>query len=463
VHGNDATARRQGPVDNFILHIDDRPMPRGTIGVVGAGGAGLVAAQALVAAGLEPVVYEARDGPGGNWRYDPKPGRSSAYASLTANTSRWRTSLRTQRLARRGPTHAGREEMLAYLEGFATRFGLDTRIRTHSEVVETRPDAAGRWSVRIASGEVEDHDAIVVATGYNSVPLMPDWPGSLDGPVLHTHDYRTPDPFADRDVVVVGMGSSATDLACEISCVARSVTIVARSGRDVIAKRLGPIPVDLFDTALNARLPWAVRRRIVAAVSRMTVGDLTKYGLPAPPRRCGDAPIAVSSELARALRDGTVKGTTGSIARLDGDHVTLADGRRLPCTALLAGTGYRAEFPFLPAEAEAPTLARPVLYRGVASPVLQGLFFVGIIAGHGALLPMFEAQAAWIAAVLSGRLVLPDQATMQASIADDARVLARDFDPRFGYLIDRMPYVLALHREARRSGPVPRAARAALR
>jgi cation diffusion facilitator CzcD-associated flavoprotein CzcO len=70
---------------------------------------------------------------------------------------------------------------------------------------------------------------LVVATGFNSVPRYPEIPGEFQGLQMHTHVYRTPEPFAGRRVVAVGLGSSAAELACEISEVATSMTIAARS------------------------------------------------------------------------------------------------------------------------------------------------------------------------------------------------------------------------------------------
>jgi dimethylaniline monooxygenase (N-oxide forming) len=428
-----------------------------TVGVVGAGGAGLVAAQALMAVGIEPVVYEAREGLGGNWRYDPDPGRSSCYASLVTNTSRWQTTLRSYRLPRFGRPHLRHDEMLAYLERFAEHFGIDGHILFNTEVGEAVSSDTG-WTVTTADGESRRHRALIVATGYNSVPVLPDWPGALDGPVVHTHDYRTPEPFAGLDVVVVGLGCSAAELACEIAEVARSTTLLARSGRDVMPHTVGPVPPDVMDTKLGSRMPWRLRRRVVAATSRLAVGDLTRHGLPARTVRPGDLPITVSSQLARSLRRGTLTGMTGAIARLAGDRVVLEGGRELPADALLAGTGYRAAFPFLPGPDTAPTVERQSLYRGIVSMAHPDLFFVGMVYGHGALLPMFEAQARWVASVLSGRLHLPDHDAMRASITADQAVRARDFDPGFGLMFDRQRYARHIVAEADTAGVSPRAA-----
>lgn len=425
-----------------------------SVAIIGGGGAGLLSGQALLRRGIEPTIFEAREGIGGNWRYDPAPGRSSCYASLITNTSRWRTTPRALRIRPWGSTHMGHREMLEYLERFARHFDLNSRIRTATEVAAARP-VGGGWEVETEGGERSHHSAVVVATGYNSVPLIPDWPGEFEGEITHTHDYRTPDPYRGKDVVVVGMGCSATELACEIAHHARSVTLLARSSRDIVPHKIGLLPSDIMDSTASSFLPWSLRRRLVGATSRLTVGDLTRYGLPAPPARTGDAPIAVSGELRSSLRAGRVQGRTGSIKRLAGDRVILEDGTELAADAVLAGTGYRTDFPFLPAEFEAPTLEGARLYRGIASPEAPGLFFVGMVAGHGGLLPMFEAQANWVASVLSGSLLLPSKEGMEESIAADAVIRKRDFDGRMAILFDRVRYTRKVSAEARRGGMSP--------
>jgi glycine/D-amino acid oxidase-like deaminating enzyme len=428
--------------------------------VIGAGGAGLAAAHALKARDLPFVVYESGSGIGGNWRYENDSGLSSAYASLIANTSRLRTGYRAFRLPMRRPLYLGHAEMLAYLEAFTDRFRLREHIRLRSPVTAARPLAEGGWEIE-AGGGPERHRTVLVATGYNSVPRYPELPGRFDGLELHSHDYRTPEPFRDRDTVVIGLGSSGAELAGDIRHAARSVTVSARSGTWLIPRLLGPLPFDCIDTRAASVVPWRLRRRLLNPVLRLTMRDLIKAGLPSPSDRPGDKPLATSDEFIDGLRSGEIQ-VSGPVAELAGDRVRLADGSELPADAVLYATGYRTEYPFLPPEVEPPTIERMPLYRGVAHPDAPGLFFIGLVGGHGALIPMCEAQANWVAEVLAGRLALPSAEVMRESIARDDEVRRRDFDPRWGIMWDRFPYIRALDSEARRArrapGPSPRAA-----
>jgi dimethylaniline monooxygenase (N-oxide forming) len=415
---------------------------------VGAGSAGLAVAQALDARRLDFVVYEAGSGTGGNWRYANDSGFSSGYQSLRANTSRQNTAFRCFPFPRQGSLFVPWTEMLNYLENFTDHFDLRHRIRFRTQVTAARPRDDG-WEVE-AGGKRESFNALVVATGFNSAPLYPVLRGEFGGLQMHTHDYRTPAPFVDRDTVVIGLGCSAAELACEISSVARSVTVASRSGSWVVPRRLGPMPIDWFDTRFGSHIPFSVRRRAMVPLFRLAAGKLKGTGLPSPNHRLGDKPITVSDDLLQMLRRGRIK-AVGAVQDLRGDRVLVEGGTEVKTDALLFGTGYRTSFAFLPPEADPPSNHRAPLYRGVLSLASQGLFYVGIAMGHGALIPMMEAQANWAADVLAGRLILPSSAEMQRSVELDAADRRRQFDPRFGFIWDRLAYCRALESESRKA------------
>jgi len=423
-----------------------------SVAVIGAGGAGLAAAQALKARGVPFTVLEAGSGVGGNWRYGNDSGLGSAYASLTTNVSRQRTSFRCYPL-RRGPLFVHHTRMLSYLEDFTDHFALREHIRFRSPVSSVRRRPDGEWEVAAEGATPERYRAVLVATGYNSVPRYPDLPGHFDGLQLHTHDYRTSDRFAGKDSVVVGLGCSAAELACEIRRVAKSVTVAARSGNWVVPRRLGPLPLDWLDTRAGALLPWSLRRRAFKPIGRLAGRDVgSSVGLPTG--RFMDKPFAISDEFGAALRAGEIT-VTGPVAELAGDRVRLADGTEVVADAILYGTGYRAEYPFLAAEVQPPTLEHTRLFRGIVHPDAPGLFFIGLVMAHGALIPIFEAQARWVAEVLAGRLLLSSTEVMHTSIAADDEIRRRDFDPRWGVLWDHIPYIRSLEAEARRARRAP--------
>jgi dimethylaniline monooxygenase (N-oxide forming) len=190
---------------------------------------------------------------------------------------------------------------------------------------------------------------------------------------------------------------------------------------------------------------------------RMANGDQVAAGLPAGPARFADKPLAVSDRLVGLVRDGTIA-VKPEVVELLGDRVRFADGAEQRADALVLGTGYEVVFPFLAAGVKAPTYESAGLYRGVAS-LTRGLFFVGIVAAHGALMPLMEAQAEWVGEVLAGRLLLPSEEVMRASIDRDRHVRRRDFDRRYDLFWDRLRYLRALEAEVRHARRHPGAPR----
>ena len=84
----------------------------------------------------------------------------------------------------------------------------------------------------------------MVCNGHHHIPRYPDYPGKFTGEYLHSHDYKSASPFKDKDVLVIGGGNSACDVAVETSRVSKSTSISWRRGYHLIPKFLfgfGPI------------------------------------------------------------------------------------------------------------------------------------------------------------------------------------------------------------------------------
>src|SRR5436309_1972317 len=180
--------------------MSNRPL---AICVIGAGMSGLAAVRALARAGHEVVCHEAGSAIGGMWRYENDSGLSAAYDSLSTNVSRWRMQFPSLPMPESVPEFPHRSDMLAYLEAYADEFDLRRFITCGSWVDAARP-LDGAWEVTVRDEEPRRFDWVVVAAGHYSDPAIPELPGEFEGDIVHSRDYRTPDPFAGRRVVVVG-------------------------------------------------------------------------------------------------------------------------------------------------------------------------------------------------------------------------------------------------------------------
>ena len=425
---------------------------RDEVCVVGAGGAGLAAGHALASRGIPFRILEARDGIGGMWRH----GTTFAYDSLTSNTSRYRTSFRCHRMPLRGRPFVHHKEFLAYLEQFADRFGLRPRIELDARVARAE-QVDGGWEVTVEGRAPEPFRALIVATGILGRPRRRAIPGTFAGRTLHSGEYGSPRDHAGEDVVVAGAGSSGAEIAAELLSEARSVTLAVRSGVHVAPKHLPPgVPMDLADTRVSARLlPWSARRRVVAAQLRLVVGRPGAHGLPVPDHRLMDRPVAVSDAFVRALKKRRFDIRPG-IERFDGEEVVFANGSRRRADAVILASGYVPDLSFLPASlVEGFGEDHLPLLRGVAHPQADGLLFVGFAVAPGALLPMFEVQAAWAAAVIAGDVTLPAAADRARALAEEGRAVERDFGRPLAAWRDRQRYIMAMERELARARAWP--------
>ena len=304
--------------------------------IIGAGPGGLAVGGALAQRGRTAVLLEAEDAVGARWR-----GR---YDRLRINTSSLTSFLPGRRFPLRYGRWPSRDQLVAYYEAYARDHGLDVRAGVRVERVDREGDG---WIVRSPGGAFAAR-SVVVATGKDNVPRVPEWPGreGFAGRVLHSAEYRSPAPFRGQHAVVVGAGSSAVDVALDLlEGGAASVAVSVRRVPHLFRKAMGPVPSDLAMVA-SSRVPHPVVDAVVPRLRRLTIGDLAPYGLPAPEDRFtervlveGMIPVIDPGGFVPAVKRGDVR-IVGAVEALDGDAVVLAGGERHEAQVVVACTGY---------------------------------------------------------------------------------------------------------------------------
>jgi dimethylaniline monooxygenase (N-oxide forming) len=352
-------------------------------------------------------------------RYENDNGLSSAYASLRTNVSRPRMQYPSFPMPETYEDFPHHTEMAEYLDSYADAFGLREQIRFGVTVERLEPHPDGGWLVALDDGTALRARAAVVATGHDWCPRRPEHPGGFDGEVLHAHDYRTPEPFAGRRVLVVGAGQSAAEIAVELSRYASRTCLSIRSPVHVVPRRLAGAPYDARDTWPGNRLPWPLLNRLLARAVERELGPVPA-AWPVPDRRLLEELPTLSSELLPAVRSGAVV-VRREVERLDGDRVRFAGGAEEEFDAIVYATGYRISLPFLAPELLQPRGRRLPLYRRIVPPGIDGLFLAGFVDAPSGLLPIVEAQGDWIAAALEGRLALPGAPAMLRAIERSER------------------------------------------
>ena len=347
--------------------------------VVGAGSAGLACAALLRRDGLDVEVFDRAATVGDAWLH--------RYDGLRLNTIRSLSAMPGLSVLRSWGRWVPGHRYQVYLDRYARHHRLPLRLGV---TVHSVLPAADGWLVQTSAGS-RHADVAVVAIGNEGRPSWPRWPGrsGYTGRLLHSTAYRSPEPFAGRDVLVVGAGSSGTEIALALAGVASRVRLAVRTPPVLIPVEVAGFPIQVAGVLLGW-LPWRVLDGITLGLHRLYYRDLAAHGLPVPPegayarfRRSGDTPV-FERGFAAAIRARGVE-IVPAVRDLDRDSAILADGTRVRPDAVIAATGFEPAFADLVRVPGALDAAdRPVAWAG-RLPGADGLFIVGAPSMRGNL------------------------------------------------------------------------------
>ena len=383
--------------------------------VIGAGAGGLATIKNLREQGFSVDCYERETSVGGawNWRHD----RSPVYAATHLITSRPLSEFPDFPMPDDWPDYPHHSQLLGYLERYAAHFGLRDSIWFGTEVVTVTPAGEGRWDVttRATGGGTERtqrYAAVVVANGHNWAPKpLPVDTSGFRGRVLHAAAYKDPAQFRGRKVLVVGGGNTGCDIAVEAAQQADTVWHSTRRGYWYAPKYLFGRPADQVNTQLlRWRLPLRLRQWLYHRALRLTVGDVTRFGLPVPDHRPYESHPVVNSQLVYYLGHGRIT-AVGDVTRMAGSTVELADGRRIDPDIVVTATGYLPRFEFLAPELlDMDEDGRPDLHLHAFARRHPTLAVVGLLQSDAGLFPLAHWQSVAVARWLRLRLTDPDRA-----------------------------------------------------
>jgi cation diffusion facilitator CzcD-associated flavoprotein CzcO len=362
------------------------------IAIVGAGSAGLATAAVLRRHGLEPIVLEAGAEPGAAWR--------DRYDRLRLHTPRLLSGLPGLQIPRRYGRWVARDDLIAYLAAYVDAHDLEVRTNVRVERVD---DAGDGWTLQADGGSLQA-ESVVVATGYNGAPFVPDWPGcdGFTGELVHSSAYRNPAPYRGRHVLVVGAGNSGAEIAHDVADGgAASSTLSVRTPPQIVRRATAGIPAQLIGMAIK-RVPPGWVDPISKAQRRVSIPDLSAQGLPRPGQgvrasfiASGTTPI-LDVGIVDAVRRERVR-VVAAVESFAVEEVVLADGSHLAPDIVIAATGFRAGLE--PLVGHLQVLGRrglPVKTDG--EPALPGLWFVGFVPTLGGQLREGSIAAAKVAA-----------------------------------------------------------------
>ncbi len=362
--------------------------------IVGAGPGGLAATRAFLAQGLDVDVFERHDDVGGIW--DQQNPGSPMYDSAHFISSRSMSGFHGYPMPDHLPDYPSHRQVLEYLRDFARAYDLYRAIELGT-AVERAELQDGEWSVTLSTGETRRYRTLVCANGTTWFPNTPELPGAdtFGGELLHSHDYRSPDRFAGRRVLVVGAGNSGVDIACDAANAASSAAISVRRGYHIVPKYIFGTPADEFADK-GPHLPMPVAQRLLTAVLRLQVGDPAKNGWPKPDHRLFETHPILNDQILHHLRHGSLT-VRPDITGFDGDDVLFKDGSREPFDVVVLATGYRWPIPYLDDSVVRWRGGRADLYLHLFSREHDGLSAIGFTEGDGGAYALFDEMADLIA------------------------------------------------------------------
>ncbi|MFJ6466483.1 flavin-containing monooxygenase [Streptomyces sp. NPDC091387] len=366
----DSTSTPGSPIPAPTDLTEGRP-----VYVIGGGPGGLAAAAALRAQGQRAVVLEKSADVGASWRRH--------YDRLHLHTTRRWSALPGLPMPRRFGRWVSRDNVVRYLEKYTEHHELEVVTGVEVSRIDRAPDGAG-WRLTATGGRELTGRAVVVATGFNHTPRIPDWSGrdTFTGELTHASDYRDPAPYAGKDVLVVGVGNTGAEIAVDlVEGGASRVRLAVRTVPHILRRSTLGWPAQ-GTGILVRRLPVALVDRAGGLLTRVSMPDLAEQGLPRPDTglysRVKDGAIPVQDVgLIDAVKGGRVV-PVAAVDSFDEDAVVLADGTRITPDAVIAATGYLRSLEGLVGHLGVlDARGRPVVHGGRTPKQAPGLYFTG--------------------------------------------------------------------------------------
>lgn len=344
--------------------------------VIGAGPAGLAMAGRLTMAGRAYHLIEKSDRLVNAWHRH--------YTRLHLHSTRRFSALPGMPFPRSFPRFVPRLRFIDYCIDYAEHFGIRPEYGAVARRIAPGPDG---WVTTLADGRSIASRHVVIATGLNHVPNVPDWPGfdTFAGSNCHSRDYRDGEPFRGRTVLVVGMGNTGAEIALDLAEHGARPIISVRGAVNIVRRTvLGSATTDTALLLEKSRLPRCVVDGFANLFQKLTVGDLSRYGLetrresPTRQQRSRGATPTIDVGTVAAIKAGRIAVRTG-IDRFEGERVWFVDGREERIDAVILATGYRPDLGPLLAEVEGieAFLDGNGTPTDLWSPEHPGLYFLG--------------------------------------------------------------------------------------
>ncbi|KAM6963226.1 flavin-containing monooxygenase 5-like [Aplochiton taeniatus] len=416
------------------------------VAVVGGGSSGLACIKTCLEEGLEPVCFESSDDIGGLWRFkeNPESDRASIYHSVIINTSKEMMCFSDYPIPAEYPNYMHNSLIMDYFRMYADHFQLTKHIRFKTKVlqVKQRPDfsRSGQWDVETENSEGEREtkvfDAVMICIGHHCHPHLPlhEFPGidTFKGKYFHSRDYKTPEVWRGKKVVVIGIGNSGGDIAVELSRFTKQVYLSTRRGAWIL-NRVGDcgLPLDMVITRTLKTIQNILPFNTFCSIAERRLNQRFNHSLYSlqPKHRLFSQHPTVNDDLPNRILSGTVQ-VKPNVRKFKDSSVEFEDGTVVDDIDLVVfATGYTFSFPFVASHVLPVSNNKASLYKYVFPPGLERptLAVIGLVQPLGAIMPISEMQARWATRVFNGCNKLPPMAAMLKDVKYKEEAMAKRY------------------------------------
>lgn len=206
--------------DRSLINYQTMEVP---VIIVGAGPSGLAVSACLSNVGIRSMILEKSNCVASLWRY-------KTYDRLKLHLPKQFCELPLMKFPPEFPKYPSKDQFISYLDAYAARFQIKPRFGCTVTTAEYDVDNYC-WKIRTSEENVFLSRWLVVATGENAEPVLPEMTGmtAFGGRIIHSCCYKSGKDFEGEKVLIVGCGNSGMEIGFDLCSYNARPFIVARN------------------------------------------------------------------------------------------------------------------------------------------------------------------------------------------------------------------------------------------
>ncbi|KAF9609415.1 hypothetical protein IFM89_016215 [Coptis chinensis] len=311
--------------------------------IIGAGPSGLATAACLKEKGVPSLIIEKESCVASLWK-------TKTYDRLKLHLPKQLCELPHMEMPAETPAYPTKNQFILYLDAYAKHFCIKPILGV--EVRSAEYDSTmGFWHV-LSNDFKFVCRWLIVATGENAEPVLPDISGVSDfkGRVSHSSSYKNGADFKGEEVLVVGCGNSGMEISLDLCHSGAQASIVVRDKLHVLPREMFGRSTFGLSMLLLKWFPVGLVDWFVLLCSRLILGDTGRYGFKRPEvgpfqlkNSTGKTPVLDVGTLAN-IKIGQIKVVPG-IEKFTATGAEFIDGTMAKFDSLIFATGYRSNVP----------------------------------------------------------------------------------------------------------------------